>query len=131
MDESWRDALGAEFSKPYMRKLQEFLSTEWPAAQHIPTAAAHFSVGDLPCTIPPKTSATFLILPFWNAKMGLPVLLAWENVNTISRRWQCLERDCTARFDGVLCCCRAFNSAPVDQVRVVVIGQVGYPFLHA
>ena len=29
MDESWRDALGAEFSKPYMRKLQEFLSTEW------------------------------------------------------------------------------------------------------
>ena len=34
------------------------------------------------------------------------------------------------RCDVLTCCCRAFNSAPVDQVRVVVIGQVGSPFLH-
>ena len=29
IDESWREALGGEFSKPYMRKLGDFLSTEW------------------------------------------------------------------------------------------------------
>ena len=29
IDESWRKALGGEFSKPYMRKLNEYLSTEW------------------------------------------------------------------------------------------------------
>ena len=29
IDESWREALGGEFSKPYMRKLEDFLSTEW------------------------------------------------------------------------------------------------------
>lgn len=29
IDESWREALGGEFSKPYMQKLGAFLSTEW------------------------------------------------------------------------------------------------------
>lgn len=29
IDDSWREALGGEFSKPYMRKLGDFLSTEW------------------------------------------------------------------------------------------------------
>jgi hypothetical protein len=29
VDESWRAALGPEFSKPYMRQLAEFLSAEW------------------------------------------------------------------------------------------------------
>lgn len=29
VDDSWRAALGAEFSKPYMAQLAEFLSAEW------------------------------------------------------------------------------------------------------
>ncbi len=63
--ESWREALGAEFEKPYMRELELFLSQELSAGKNI---------------LPPQ--------PHW--------------------------------FE-------ALNSTPLDQVKVVILGQDPYP----
>jgi uracil-DNA glycosylase len=42
VEESWRDALLAEFQKPYMRQLETFLVAEWAAGPVFPPKASIF-----------------------------------------------------------------------------------------
>ena len=87
MDESWRAALGAEFNKPYMRKLQEFLSTEWQQHSIYPPQPLIFRWVTCHTKHHPRLWLHDHILPLW-IKVGLSVLLAWTCVHVISRRWQ-------------------------------------------
>lgn len=45
INESWREALGAEFAKPYMRKLADFLSAEWQTKSVYPPQPLIFRFG--------------------------------------------------------------------------------------
>lgn len=48
LDDSWKEALGAEFDKPYMTKLKQFLQTEKAAGKRIfPKGSEYFRALDL------------------------------------------------------------------------------------
>lgn len=98
VNDSWRAALAAEFKKPYITQLANFLSTEWKSQTIYPPQPLVFRSAS-------RCFAPLFVLVVCTG--GIPYFQH-------------------AAHNKARCFRRAFNTCPIDQVRVVIIGQDPY-----
>lgn len=99
-DNSWKPHLADEFNKPYLHKLDKFIKNEWATQQVFPAPSMIFRFWFFAHPVHP-----FMYVPF-------------KLIVNLVQNWLKILRWCVA--------CRAFNTCPFDDVKVVILGQDPY-----
>ena len=110
-DEGWTGVLKNEFRKPYFQRLEKFLESEWKQQQVYPARDNIFRYSELQglCQSSPRHSFIFCAV---HLHLGTNLSAQLPHMPFVAHH---LELHC-----------RALNTCPLENVKVVILGQDPY-----